>query len=266
MNDQQFRQVLDRLKLSWDGYRKVRKGVKKRIHRHMQELGCRNVEAYLLALDENSELKEECERLLTVSISRFFRDRGLWQTLEDQILPGIIDGREEGVKVWFAGCACGEEAYSFTILWDRLKGRFERLPRLEILGTDMNPLYLNKAQARIFSRTSLKEVPSELRDRYFRQRKGGRQYQILPFVAESITWKAHNLLQGPPGQGFHLVFLRNNLLTYYSDELKRPAFEKVVGCLSPKGVLVIGSHEKLPSESESLIPLAGHSYIFQSWT
>jgi chemotaxis protein methyltransferase CheR len=265
MNDQQFRQVLDHFKLSWDGYQKVRKGVKKRIHRHMQELGCRNVEAYLLALDEVQELKEQCERLLTVSISRFFRDRGLWQTLEDHILPWIIDGREEGIKVWIAGCACGEEAYSFTILWDRLKGRFERLPRLEIWGTDMNPLYLYKAQARLFSRTSLKEVPSELRDTYFRQKRRGRQYQILPFMAENITWKVHDLLKDPPpGQGFDLVFLRNNLLTYYTDELKRPAFEKIVGCLSPQGILIIGSHEKLPSESESLIPLTGHSYIFQS--
>ena len=60
----------------------MRKGVKKRIHRHMQELGCRNVEAYLLALDEDREVKEQCERLLTVSISRFFRDRGLWQTVD----------------------------------------------------------------------------------------------------------------------------------------------------------------------------------------
>ncbi len=56
----------------------------------MQELGCRNVEAYLLPLDEDQERKEQCERLLTVSISRFFRDRGLWKILEDQILPGIV--------------------------------------------------------------------------------------------------------------------------------------------------------------------------------
>ena len=74
MHDDQFRIILNHFGLSRDGYRKVRKGVKKRINRHMQYCGCHTVNAYLMKLDQNRSLKGECERLLTVSISRFFRD------------------------------------------------------------------------------------------------------------------------------------------------------------------------------------------------
>ena len=72
MNDQQFHQLLDRFGLSQAGYKKVRKGVKKRISRHMQQLRCRNIIDYINTLDKDDEAKKECELLLTVSISRFF--------------------------------------------------------------------------------------------------------------------------------------------------------------------------------------------------
>ena len=125
MDDRQFRELLHRFELSWDGYRKVRKGVKKRIRRHMQQLKCQNVRDYFVALEKDKEQRRQCERLMTVSISRFFRDRGLWLMLENEVLPCIIDNNKALVKVWSAGSACGEEVYSFKILWDRLRERFE---------------------------------------------------------------------------------------------------------------------------------------------
>ena len=82
----------------------------------MRALGAQDFEAYLGALGNDEELRAGFEALMTVSISRFFRDRGFWETLENQILPEIVDRHREGVKVWFAGCACGEEVFSFAIL------------------------------------------------------------------------------------------------------------------------------------------------------
>jgi chemotaxis protein methyltransferase CheR len=101
MNDEQFRQLLNKFGPTWDGYRKARRGLKKRICRHMHELGCRAMQEYSLALDQNKDAMQPCERLMTVSISRFFRDRGLWQTLENEILPTIIEENRRSVKVWF---------------------------------------------------------------------------------------------------------------------------------------------------------------------
>ena len=104
MEDQQFLLILDFFGLSWKGYRKVRRGVKKRLDRYMRELGTRDTEALRLAMQKDPEQRHEVERLLTVSISRFFRDRGLWKTFKENILPSIPDGAGP-VKVWSAGCA-----------------------------------------------------------------------------------------------------------------------------------------------------------------
>ena len=228
MDDDQFRRLLNCFGLSWRGYRRVRKGVKKRIRRHMKALGCQDFEVYLAALDNDQALREKCELLMTVSISRFFRDRGFWETLENQILPGIITGDTERAKVWFAGCACGEEVFSFAILWDRLQDRFQALPGLEVLATDMNPVYLKRAQLGLYARSSLKEVPADLQSKYFKRQEETDQYRIARSLERCISWRCHNLLHEPPDRNFHLIFLRNNLLTYYEEELKTPAFQKVM--------------------------------------
>ena len=102
MDDLQFCQILDRFGFSWSGFRKVRKGVKKRLAHHMQETGCRNIGEYLEALERNQEVRLQFECLMTVSISRFFRDRGLWKTFQEEILP-ILAKAGQFVRVWSAG-------------------------------------------------------------------------------------------------------------------------------------------------------------------
>ncbi len=116
MDDDQFRKLLEYLDYSWRGYRKVRKGVKKRIRRHMQQLYCRDISAYLKVLERQPVRRQECELLMTVSISRFFRDRRLWEMLENRWLPDIIAKNLKALKVWSAGCGCGQEPYSFKIV------------------------------------------------------------------------------------------------------------------------------------------------------
>jgi len=159
MEDKAFRQLLDYLRLSWPGYRKVRKGVKKRIARHMEQCGCRTMEDYIRLLEQEQGLRMRCEQLMAVSISRFFRDRALWVTLAEDILPRMIVRHFDTLRVWCAGCACGEEVYSLKILWEGLKHRFDHLPVLEIMATDISPAYVARAKAGVYTRSSLKEVP-----------------------------------------------------------------------------------------------------------
>jgi chemotaxis methyl-accepting protein methylase len=252
VNDHQFRQLLDNFQYSWAGYRKVRKGVKKRISRHMQELKCPNVETYLDLLRNNVQDRQECERRMTVSISRFFRDRKLWLDLENEILPELLEAEKETLKVWSAGCARGEEIYSFRIVWERLKTRFEHLPGLEMTATDMHPEYIEKALAGIYTKSSLKEIPEEMRDVYFDMKKGGNRYDLKPMFRKKIIWQTQNMFSNPPGSGFHIIFLRNNLLTYYQNHLIKKPFAKILQSLNPGGSLIIGSHENLPDESSGL--------------
>ena len=136
MNDPEFRKLLDHFHLSWKGYRKVRKGVKKRLVQHMVTLDCRSLEEYLGRLDREPRARARAELLLGVSISRFFRDRGVWEVLGKKMVPLVTGSRVERVKVWSAGCASGEEAYSFRIMWDILEKRHGCCRGLEIWGRD----------------------------------------------------------------------------------------------------------------------------------
>lgn len=249
MDDQQFKQLLDYFQYSWVGYRKVRKGVKKRISRHMQQLRCPNINEYLKLLDTDKKERETCKKRMTVSISRFFRDRKLWLDLEKEMLPDLIEAQKDKLNVWFAGCARGEEVYSFMIVWDRLKIFFKRLPKLELIATDMHPEYIDKAKDGIYTKSSLKEIPEEIQDVYFDRKKGGNRFDVKAAIKENIKWQVLNIFSGPPGSGFHIVFLRNNLLTYYQSHLIKNTFTQIIESLSHGGWLIIGSHEKLPEES-----------------
>ncbi len=262
MDDQQFRQLLDHFGYSWRGYRKVRKGVKKRIRRHMYQLGCRDVSTYLLKLDKNEDARLQCEQIMAVSISRFFRDRKLWETLEKEILPELIEKHRKKIAVWSVGCACGEEVYSLKILWGRLINFRTNVPELEITATDMNPEYLQRAKAAIYPSSSLKEVPNHFRLIYFREKKGGKHYEVKTSLKKGIKWFTHHLRSDPPEAQFHLIFLRNNLLTYYQDEFKNSAFEKVMNCIAAGGFLIIGCHENLPFESQNLLSFSSLPYVF----
>ena len=262
MDDHQFRRLLDHLGLSWTGYRKVRKGVKKRVSRHMQALNCSNMAGYLHKIDKSKEARDECERLMTVSISRFFRDKKLWDLLLDEMLPGLIEQHPEKIMVWSAGCACGEEAYSLNILWDALESSDARSPVLDITATDMNPITLKRARDGIYPVSSLKEVPEEMRARYFHPEEVGKNYRIKESLKKGLHWRVHNLLSGTLESPFQIILMRNNLLTYYHDAIKRAALKNVLCCLGSGGFLIIGSHERLPFETPELYNYGSHSYIF----
>ncbi len=263
MDDQQFRQLLNYFGFSWSGYRKVRKGVKKRISRHMNQLGCRNMAAYLRKLDNDHQVRQKSELLMTVSVSRFLRDREFWRTLEKELLSDLVEKQTAKVKVWSAGCAGGDEVYSFKIVWESLKKIYMDLPKLELLATDMNPEHLNRARSGIYSGSSLKELSQELQSLYFKKIAGKNLYAVKALLGQGVVWKIHHLLSDPPDSNFEIIFLRNNVLTYYKDQLKREAFGKVLESLAPLGLLIIGSHEALPFDTTELVTVAPHPFVFR---
>jgi chemotaxis protein methyltransferase CheR len=262
MEDKQFCQLLNRFGFSWAGYRRVRKGVKKRVTRHMHNTRCRNIEEYIETIEKDREAQLQFERLMTVSISRFFRDGRLWEIIQGRLLPLLVQKTSQSIKVWSAGCASGEEIYSFKILWDGLRKSYTDISNLHILATDMNPEYLERAKTAVYHRSSMKEVPQMIRSTYF-DKLARERYVLKSWMRDGIVWQIHDLLSDPPGNIFDLIFLRNNLLTYYIDDVKVPAIKMVVNSLTPGGFLIIGSHEKLPFEVSDLKPWEESTIIFQ---
>jgi len=264
IDDQEFRKLLHHLSLLWKGYRKVRKGVKKRVRRHMRLLGCQDVESYLLKMDEKKEIRRECERLMAVSISLFFRDQRLWEVLQTEVMPLLLKRHMGKINVWCAGCASGEEVYSLKIVWDGLTGPRDINRKLEIIASDINPVNLQRAREGVYPSTSLKETSEQVKIRYFVSQGDNGPHAVGSFLKRGIIWKTHNLLSDlPPRPCFHIIFLRNNLLTYYKDDLKKETLKKFLRCLSQNGFLIIGSNEELPLDYHELLPFGSLPYVYQ---
>ncbi|MEN8246264.1 MAG: CheR family methyltransferase [Thermodesulfobacteriota bacterium] len=254
MDDNDFHKLLDFRGMCWSGYRRVRKGVKKRIRRHMRELGCGHVDDYIECLKADPKANEKSQTLMTVPISRFFRDRQLWTDLAARYVPELVSLYPEGIRVWSAGCAGGEEAYSFRMLWYRLEKELGPPPVLDILATDRNQECIERARKGLFQLSSLREIRDDSRSIFFTEHRKGKLFQISTDLISSISFKQQDLLQKPPDGVFQLIFLRNNLLTYHRSHSIRPVFNQIVNCLTPGGLLIIGAHEKLPPETKHLKP------------
>jgi chemotaxis protein methyltransferase CheR len=260
VDDQQFARLLGYFDYSWHGYRKVRKGVKKRVSRHMQELGCRNIDAYIEQISSDREALAACKRRMTVPISRFFRDLRLWEILWDRVLPELAGKKrvKERIDIWFAGCAGGEEVYSFKILWEEFRGEHE-VPDLGVIATDVNPDHLKRAQNAIYTRGSLREVSRKREEKWF-DRVKNEHFSVGQNLKEKITWQVHDLLADEAPGRFHVVFLRNNLLTYYDKQSIMVPLARVIAAMHDGGFLIIGSKESMP-DIEGVRPY--DRYIYQ---
>jgi chemotaxis protein methyltransferase CheR len=255
MDDSSLIRLLEYFNLSWSGYRKVRKGVKKRIARHMQALNLSFMDDYLELIDKDENVRKICFWYLSVSISRFYRDRNLWDGLGWKILPALLCtfSNAPKFKVWSCGCARGEEAYSFLMLWESLKNSQYQMPDLEIIATDMNPEYLKMAMEGTYESRSLKELPKLFIEKYFTKIPAKNKYQFHSHLKDMVILKQHNFMEEPPpSEEFHLIFARNNLLTYYNFPEKAVAFLKIINTLETGGAIIIGSHEKVPDNIFSL--------------
>lgn len=198
LSDDELRQLLDFLDRPWAGFRKVRKGVKKRVRRHMERLDCNTFDGYLEKMESDPSALAACEQCLRVTISRFFRDRGLWEHLGERLLPEMMGRFLNGLTAWSAGCANGEEAYTLSMIWEDLTATDPSAPGLEILATDADDTCLQRAGSGRYPMSSLKEVPERLKSQWFRKVPGGRQWQVGERLRSRIRWQAHNLLDPPP--------------------------------------------------------------------
>ena len=264
MDDASFRRILDFFRLSWKGYRRVRKGVKKRLARHMGALGLKGVDEYLVLLARNASEAENAKRLLTVSISRFFRNRRLWDILRESVLPDLAASSPQGFRVWCAGCACGEEVYSLKIAWSEMTGFLPCMPPMEIWATDINPQVIEIAKKGEYGKSSFREVAPLLMEKYFV--KAGDHYRVSEALQRRIHWECGDFVSdGAPVPSLALVFLRNSLLTYHAEDTVREVFQRVVDNMRGGGYLIVGNHEEIPVTEVPMRRIMEYRGIWQRW-
>jgi chemotaxis protein methyltransferase CheR len=249
-----LRWALPRLGMRWNGFRKVRRQVCKRVDQRRAELHLPTTDAYRTYLSAHASEWAVLDALCRIPISRFFRDRAVFEQLRCTVLPILADAcRARGastLRAWSAGCASGEEPYSLKLLWEfELRARFPGLG-LEIVATDAAPHMLARARRARYSASSLRDLPQDWIDRAFRPING--EHQLRPEFTTGIEFRCEDIREHcPPGQ-FDLVLCRNLAFTYFDDALQRDTLERLTNRLVAGGFLLIGIHESLPANGEAL--------------
>jgi chemotaxis protein methyltransferase CheR len=241
--------ALPQLRMRWPGFRKVRRQVCNRIHRRVQELDLSGLAAYQSLLETDPSEWPVLDSLCRITISSFFRDKGVFDFLESHVLPelaeGVLSQGSHEVRCWSAGCASGEEAYSLKLLWRlTVSSQFPGV-EMEITGTDTDPGLIRRAQTACYRESSLKKLPEAWQREAFICSVNG--YCLRVEFKRHVQFIRQDIRSEIPNGQYHLILCRNLAFTYFDDSLQREVLQRLCSCLVPKGFLVIGTHENLPS-------------------
>ncbi|HTK19252.1 MAG TPA: chemotaxis protein CheB, partial [Mucilaginibacter sp.] len=169
-----------------------------------------------------------------ISVTSFFRDKEAFDFIQSNILPDILDrlNPDEELKVWVAGCATGEEAYSIAILIaEQLTGRLTDNP-VKIFATDIDSAALAHAGKGIYYKSISKNVSAERLEKYFL--KEGDNYRVKPVIRKMLIFAQHDLVKNPPYCNMHLISCRN-LLIYMAPVLQKKIFTMMLFGLKKDG-------------------------------
>jgi len=251
--------------MRWEGFRKVRGQVCKRISRRIKKLGIENSTEYRDYLNVNKKEWKLLDGLCRVSISRFYRDKLVYLFLEQEVLPVLVqqslDRDKETLKVLCIGCSSGEEPYTVSLLWKfQMQSRFPGM-EIDILASDADPCLVQRATVASYSYASIKNLPGEWRQEAFTRTDD--DYLLKPEYRRSVRFSLEDVRLNMPDEKFDLVFCRNLVFTYFDEVLQRKMLEQLRGVLRTNGVLVIGVREKLPVSCPGFSPWSERLGIYR---
>ena len=234
-----------------------------------QELGFPHAEAFARRLLSAALTQAEIQVLaghMVVGETYFFREQNAFDALQTQILPEFVLSRRNGgrrLRIWSAGCCTGEEPYSIAMLLDRCVP--DPTWDVTILATDINPQFLRKAMAGVYSEWSFRNTPEWIKDRYFKKRHDG-DFELSPRIRSRVTFSYLNLAEDVyPSllnntNAMDVIFCRNTLM-YFAESKARGTVENFYRSLVDGGCLIVSPTET----SAALFPQFSAAQIAGGW-
>lgn len=241
--------ALPQMHMRWPGFRKVRRQVCKRIDHRIGELCLADAKEYQGYLQIHPQEWDVLASLCRITISRFYRDKGVFDSIGEVVLPAlaktVIDRGGKVIRCWSAGCASGEEAYTVALIWSfLLENKYPDID-IQIISTDIDGALLERAKKGRYPPSSLKELFPEWLSRAFK--KEGGQYCLFPQMVDKVRFLPQDIRKAAAPDGpFHLIFCRNLVFTYFDKGLQEEILARFYDNLFLGGGLVIGIHESLP--------------------
>ena len=225
----------------------------RRIQRRMHVLQTDEVAAYIQQLRTLPHEAELLFRELLISVTRFFRDGEAFEALEAKVIPKVlVDARSaEPIRVWVAGCATGEEAYSVAILLKEALLRAECRRPVQVFATDVDDRAIAAARAGLYLGSIASDMSPERLERNFVKEDGN--YRVAKDIREMCLFSVHDLVKDPPFSRLDLVCCRN-LLIYFEPKLQQRVIATFHYALRPGRYLFLGSSEGVASQAHLFAP------------
>ena len=225
-----------------------RSTILRRIARRMQVNRVYSLGAYLRVLNSKADEVNELFKDFLISVTDFFRDPEAFKKLEREVIPTLFAGKDVGdsVRVWVAGCATGEEAYSVAMLLMEQTETMERPPQVQVFATDLDEDALEFARRGLYPTSITADVSQARLNRFFVEQ--GDAYRVSSLLKDVVLFASHNMLQDPPFSDLDLITCRN-VLIYLRRDVQEQLVDRFHYALNEDRYLFLGSSESLDNVS-----------------
>ncbi|HEY1358596.1 MAG TPA: CheR family methyltransferase [Thermoleophilaceae bacterium] len=253
--DSGLQPLLDYLKQSrgfdFGGYK--RSSLERRIQKRMADVGIASYQDYQDHLEVTPDEFTDLFNTILINVTDFFRDKPAWDYVAEEVVPTLLERipDPQPIRVWSAGCASGEEAYTAAMILSESLGEEEFRRRVKVYATDVDEEALTIARAATYARDALKSVPEGLPEKYFQPTPLG--YVFRPELRRSVIFGRNDLVQDAPISRIDLLISRNALM-YFTPEAQGRILGHFNFALNETGFLFLGRSEMLVTHTDLFTP------------
>ena len=262
-NTEEFETLVEYLRnhrgFDFTGYK--RSSLRRRMGKRMQSLHIERYGDYLDYLEVHPEEFIQLFNTILINVTGFFRDMAAWEFLVAEIIPKLIAGKQphEPIRVWSAGCASGEEAYTLAMVLAEALGLESFRQRVKIYATDVDEEALVQARQASYSERNLQPVSPDWCTKYFE--KVGDRFVFRPDLRRAVIFGRHDLIQDAPISRLDLLVCRNTLM-YFNAETQSRILARFHFALNDTGMIFLGKAEMLLTRANLFNPVHLKHRIF----
>jgi two-component system, chemotaxis family, CheB/CheR fusion protein len=235
--------------------------LERRVAKRMQATGAASYVDYANYLNGHPEEFVELFNTILINVTTFLRDPPAWDYLAAEVIPRLLAQHEDGepLRMWSAGCATGEEAFSLVIVLCEAMGEASFRRRVKIYATDLDDDALTIGRRGLYTAKQVENVSEELQEKYFE--RADSNYVFRGDLRRSVIFGKHDLIQDPPISRVDLLAARNTLM-YFGPEAQARVLANFHFALEPNGFLFLGRSEMLLTRSRLFVPVELKRRVF----
>ncbi len=265
MADESFDALLDFLKRTrgFDFGAYKRPSLKRRIDRRLESLNIKSYTDYLDHIEVDPNEFGALFNTILINVTGFFRDTPVWDVVRREVIPVILSSKSpnEAIRIWTAGCASGEEAYTLAILFAEELGIEALGERVKVYATDIDQEALTYARRALYTDRQVEEIPEPLLKKYFE--RVNREHSFNKELRRAVIFGRHDLIHDAPISRVDLIACRNTLM-YFNAEAQAKILSRFHFALAERGFLLLGRAELPFTDGALFAPVALKHRVFRA--